>query len=109
MHAVSVRTTVKRTRVYAALLQWFRSFARDLGGRRECGGTISRRVNPEEKKSAKMAEEQARQLAERVATLESELQATLQANAELTRGLQEQREVAETAQLRADRRGRAQM
>ena len=56
-----------------------------------------------------MAKEQARQLAERVATLEAELQATLQANAKLMRGLQEQCEVAETAQLRADRRGRAQM
>ena len=56
-----------------------------------------------------MADEQTRQLAERVAALEAELQATLQANAELTRGLQEQREIAEIAQLRADRRGRAQM
>ena len=56
-----------------------------------------------------MAEEQARQLAERVAALEAELQATLQANAELNRGIQEQREIAETAQLRADRCGRAQM
>ena len=54
-----------------------------------------------------MAEEQACQLAERVATLEAELQATLQANTELTQGLQEQHEVAEIAQLRADRRGRA--
>ena len=44
-----------------------------------------------------MANEQTRQLAERVAALEAELQATLQANAELTRGLQEQREIAETA------------
>ena len=50
-----------------------------------------------------------RQLAERVAALEAELQATRQANAELTQGLAEQREIAETAQLRADRRGRAQM
>ena len=106
MHAVSVRTTAKRTRVYAALLQRFRSFARDLRDRRECGSALSRRVNPEGK-FAKMVEEQARQLAEHVATLEAELQATLQANAELTRGLQEQRKVAETAQLRADRRGRA--
>ena len=56
-----------------------------------------------------MADEQTRQLAERVAALEAELQATLQANAELMSGLQEQREIAETAQLRADRRGRAQM
>ena len=56
-----------------------------------------------------MAEEQACQLVECVATLETELQATLQANAKLTRGLQEQRKVAKTAQLRADRRGRAQM
>ena len=56
-----------------------------------------------------MAEEQLRQLAERVAALEAELQATRQANAELTQGLAEQREIAETAQLRADRRGRAQM
>ena len=56
-----------------------------------------------------MAEEQLRNLVERVAALEAELQATRQANAELTQGLQEQREVAETAQLRADRRGRAQM
>ena len=47
-----------------------------------------------------MAEEQARQLAGGVATFEVKLQATLQANAELTRGLQEQREVAETAQLK---------
>ena len=44
-----------------------------------------------------MADEQTRQLAERVAALEAKLQATLQANAELTRGLQEQREIAETA------------
>ena len=44
-----------------------------------------------------MAEEQARQLAECVAALEAELQATLQANAKLTRGLQEQCEVAEIA------------
>ena len=58
---------------------------------------------------AKMAEEQMRQLAERVAALEAELQATRQANAELTQGIAEQREIAETAQLRADRRGRAQM
>ena len=50
-----------------------------------------------------------RQLAERVAALEAELQATQQANAELTQGIREQREIAETAQLRADRRGRAQM
>ena len=50
-----------------------------------------------------------RQLAERVAALEAELQATRRANAELTQGLAEQREIAETAQLRADRRGRAQM
>ena len=50
-----------------------------------------------------------RQLAERVAALEAELQATRQANAELTQGMAEQREIAETAQLRADRRGRAQM
>ena len=56
-----------------------------------------------------MAEEQMRQLAERVAALEAELQATRRANAELTQGLAEQREIAETAQLRADRRGRAQM
>ena len=56
-----------------------------------------------------MAEEQMRQLAERVAALEAELQATRQANAELTQGIREQREIAETAQLRADRRGRAQM
>ena len=56
-----------------------------------------------------MAEEQMRQLAERVAALEAELQATRQANAELTQGIAEQREIAETAQLRADRRGRAQM
>ena len=56
-----------------------------------------------------MADEQTRQLVERVAALEAELQATLQANAELTRGLQEQCEIEETAQLRADRRGRAQM
>ena len=57
----------------------------------------------------KMAEEQMRQLAERIAALEAELRATQQANAELTQGLTEQREIAETAQLRADRRGRAQM
>ena len=57
----------------------------------------------------KMAEEQMRQLAERIAVLEAELRATQQANAELTQGLTEQREIAETAQLRADRRGRAQM
>ena len=50
-----------------------------------------------------------RQLAERVAALEAELQATRQANAELMQGIAEQREIAETAQLRADRRGRAQM
>ena len=50
-----------------------------------------------------------RQLAERIAALEAELRATQQANAELTQGLTEQREIAETAQLRADRRGRAQM
>ena len=56
-----------------------------------------------------MAEEQMRQLAERVAALEAELQATRQANAELTQGMAEQREIAETVQLRADRRGRAQM
>ena len=56
-----------------------------------------------------MAEEQLQNLVERVAALEAELQATRQANTELTQGLQEQREVAETAQLRADRRGRAQM
>ena len=56
-----------------------------------------------------MAEEQMQQLAERVAALEAELQATRQANAELTQGLAEQREIAETAQLRADRRGPAQM
>ena len=56
-----------------------------------------------------MAEEQMRQLVERVATLEAELQATRQANAELTQGMAEQWEIAETAQLRADRRGRAQM
>ena len=49
-----------------------------------------------------MAEEQMRQLAERVAALEAELQATRQANAELTQGIAEQREIAETAQLRAD-------
>ena len=49
-----------------------------------------------------MAEEQLRQLMERVSALEAELQATRQANAELTHNLQEQREVAETAQLRAD-------
>ena len=61
------------------------------------------------KQPAKMAEEQMRQLAERVAALEAELQATRQANAELTQGMAEQREIAETAQLRADRRGRAQM
>ena len=61
------------------------------------------------KQPAKMAEEQMRQLAERVAALEAELQATRQANAELTQGIAEQREIAETAQLRADRRGRAQM
>ena len=72
------------------------------------GAAVLRRSEPEEK-PAKMAEEQARQLAERVAALEAELQATLQANAELNRGIQEQREIAETAQLRADRRGRAQM
>ena len=46
---------------------------------------------------------------ERIAALEAELRATQQANAELTQGLTEQREIAETAQLRADRRGRAQM
>ena len=57
----------------------------------------------------KMAEEQMRQLAERIAALEAELRATQQANAELTQGLTKQREIAETAQLRADRRGRAQM
>ena len=50
-----------------------------------------------------------RQLAERVAILEAELQATRQANAELTQSVAEEREKAETAQLRADRRGRAQM
>ena len=61
------------------------------------------------KQPAKMAEEQMRQLAERVAALEAELQATRQANAELTQGMAEQQEIAETAQLRADRRGRAQM
>ena len=61
------------------------------------------------KQPAKMAEEQMRQLAERVAALEAELQATRQANAKLTQGIAEQREIAETAQLRADRRGRAQM
>ena len=54
------------------------------------------------KQPAKMAEEQMRQLAERVAALEAELQATRQANAELTQGMAEQREIAETAQLRAD-------
>ena len=57
----------------------------------------------------KMAEEQLQRLMERVAALEAELRATQQANAELTQGLAEQREIAETAQLRADRRGRAQM
>ena len=51
------------------------------------------------KQPAKMAEEQMRQLAERVAALEAELQATRQANAELTQGMAEQREIAETAQL----------
>ena len=56
-----------------------------------------------------MAEAQMQQLMERVAALEAELQATRQANVELTQQFQEQREVAETAQLRADRRGRAQM
>ena len=61
------------------------------------------------KQPAKMAEEQMRQLAERVAALEAELQATRQANAELMQGMAEQREIAETAQLRADRRRRAQM
>ena len=85
-NAVSVRTTAKHTGVYTALLQWFWSFAKDPGDRRECGGTVSRRVNPEGK-PVKMAEEQARQLAEHVAALEAELQAMLQANAELTRGL----------------------
>ena len=39
----------------------------------------------------------------------AELRTTQQANAELTQGLTEQREIAETAQLRADRRGRAEM
>ena len=86
MHAVSVITIAKRMRVYAALLQWFRSFARDPRDRRECGSALSRRVNPEGKPT-KMAEEQARQLAERVPALEAELQATLQANTELMRGL----------------------
>ena len=61
------------------------------------------------KQPAKMAEEQMRQLAERVAALEAELQVTRQANVELTQGIAEQREIAETAQLRADRRGRAQV
>ena len=56
-----------------------------------------------------MAEEQLQQLMERVAVLEAELQATRQANAELTQGIAEQQEIAATAQVRADRRGRAQM
>ena len=67
----------------------------------QCDGAVLKKVD-RFSVPAKMAEEQMRQLAERVAALEAELQATRQANAELTQGIAEQREIAEIAQLRAD-------
>ena len=106
--AVSAGKRVYRPADTPRTLQWFRSF-----------GLSHRRLTDDWRRSfekvdrfktcEKMAEEQMRQLAERIAALEAELRATQQANAELTQGLTEQREIAETAQLRADRRGRAQM
>ena len=53
-------------------------------------------------------EAEAQQAAERYAQMEAELQALQQRNAELTRDLQEQQNIAATERLRADRRSRAQ-
>ena len=53
-------------------------------------------------------EAEAQQAAERYAQMEAELQALQQRNAELTRDLQEQQNIAATERVRADRRSRAQ-
>ena len=53
-------------------------------------------------------EAEAQQASERYAQMEAELPALQQRNAELTRDLQEQQNIAATERLRADRRSRAQ-